>query len=230
MHPHRDGSEADRDDPARITAEFVGWIRSDRFTCLAARAAVRRGELVTRVYPSLSADPDCSPELYRDLVDFAAAQLDQGSRFASFTAIFVRPDDLDEEQFERALWNLLGRLHRIDAGQHAWAAGFSADPSALTFAFSLAGRAFFVAGLNPRASRISRRFSRCVLVFNAHEQFASLKETGQYYSLQRKIRQRERALQGDINPMLGDHGENLEAAQYSGRHVGPDWTCPFPFS
>ena len=35
------------------------------------------------------------------------------------------------------------------------------------------------------------------------------------------------ALQGEINPMVDDHGQSSEARQYSGREVEEDWQAPF---
>ena len=46
--------------------------------------------------------------------------------------------------------------------------------------------------------------------------------------MQYTIRAREVALQGSINPMLSDFGEESEARQYSGRTVPDDWVPPFP--
>mgnify|MGYP003291388053 CR=1 FL=1 len=54
-----------------------------------------------------------------------------------------------------------------------------------------------------------------------------MRQTGRYERFQHVIREAERALQGDINPMLADFGEQSEAPQYSGREVGRDWRCPF---
>ena len=42
-----------------------------------------------------------------------------------------------------------------------------------------------------------------------------------------QVRERDKALAGSVNPMLADFGRGSEAAQYSGREVGPDWKCPF---
>jgi len=45
--------------------------------------------------------------------------------------------------------------------------------------------------------------------------------------MQKVIRDKERALQGDINPALHEHGQDSEARQYSGRLVEASWTPPF---
>ena len=43
-----------------------------------------------------------------------------------------------------------------------------------------------------------------------------------------QIRERDLHLQGTVNPMVADHGQDSEARQYSGRQVGPGWAAPFP--
>jgi len=64
-------------------------------------------------------------------------------------------------------------------------------------------------------------------VFNPHRQFEALRKSGGFRRFQAAIRRGEQSLQGDINPMLADYGSRSEAAQYSGREVGPEWRCPF---
>ncbi|MFJ8230001.1 guanitoxin biosynthesis heme-dependent pre-guanitoxin N-hydroxylase GntA [Streptomyces sp. NPDC094448] len=209
-----------------LKEEFIAWVGGDSFTCLGARAALRQNTLVLQVYEGLDA-AECTARLHRDLTAFVEKELTEGHEFASFVALFLGPRVSSEEEFEQLLWQQLGRLHRFDAKTHSWSPGYSSDPESGEFAFSVAGHPFFVAGFNPEASRISRRYPYPVLVFNSHEQFARLKAQGTYYGLQRRIREREVRLQGSINPMLSDHGESSEARQYAGRAVPEDWTCPF---
>ncbi|WP_328562797.1 guanitoxin biosynthesis heme-dependent pre-guanitoxin N-hydroxylase GntA [Streptomyces coelicoflavus] len=209
-----------------LEEEFISWVGSDSFSCLGARAALRQNTLFMHVYEELNSDK-CSEELYRDLIEFIDTKLKDDSDFASFVAIFRAPYELSEEEFEERLWGQLARLHDIDSTAHSWSADVSSDVNAPDFAFSVGGRPFFVAGLNPGSSRISRRFSRTALVFNAHDQFRRLKADGTYYGLQRRIRAKELKLQGSVNPMLTDHGVSSEARQYSGRAVPQDWQCPF---
>ncbi|MGW4549636.1 guanitoxin biosynthesis heme-dependent pre-guanitoxin N-hydroxylase GntA [Streptomyces violaceorubidus] len=210
-----------------LVQEFGLWMESDSFTCLGARASLRQDVLVTRVYDELDTEED-TERLHRDLTRFVAERLPGDTDFASFAAVFRGPVRIGEEEFEDILWRQLDRLHRIDARDHAWDDGYSSDPESPKFGYSVAGHAFFVAGLNPASSRVSRRFSHPVLVFNSHHQFDRLKAQGTYFGLQRRIREREIRLQGDVNPMLSDHGESSEARQYSGRAVPADWRCPFP--
>ena len=46
--------------------------------------------------------------------------------------------------------------------------------------------------------------------------------------MQHAIRERETVLQGNVNPMLSEFGEESEARQYSGREVSDEWAAPFP--
>ena len=66
-----------------------------------------------------------------------------------------------------------------------------------------------------------------VIVFNFHEQFVELRANGKFDAVRDKVQQRDKQLQGTINPMAADFGDRSEAAQYSGRHVGPEGKCPF---
>ncbi|MGW2329894.1 guanitoxin biosynthesis heme-dependent pre-guanitoxin N-hydroxylase GntA [Streptomyces sp. NPDC001700] len=209
-----------------VEEELRSWIRGDSFTCLGARAALRQGTLVTHVYEELNSE-DGTEKLHRNLIEFIDSNIYEGHDFASFMAVFRTPLECGEEEFEKVLWDQLGRLHRLDAESYSWSERFSSDVRSPDFAFSVAGHPFFIAGLNPSASRISRRFSYPALVFNSHVQFGRLKSDGTYAGLQRRIRAREMRLQGSINPMLADHGTSSEARQYSGRAVSADWKCPF---
>ncbi|MEU5810765.1 guanitoxin biosynthesis heme-dependent pre-guanitoxin N-hydroxylase GntA [Streptomyces sp. NPDC047718] len=209
-----------------VVERFTAWLRADTFTCLGARAALHRGELETGVYGALG-DREGLDRLCTDLGRFVTGRLTSSGRFHSFAAIFTESDPADEETFEELLWEQLGALHRADRAENPWAPDVSNDPRSPRFGFSFGGHPFFVIGLHRRASRISRRFAHPTLVFNSHRQFAELKRTGVYQGMQTKIRSKEEALQGHVNPMLAEHGEISEARQYSGRAVPPQWTCPF---
>jgi hypothetical protein len=103
----------------------------------------------------------------------------------------------------------------------------SADPTNARFSLRFGGEAFFALGLHPGASRDARRFTRPVIVFNAHSQFEELWRLGLYNKLRRRVVEREILLSGSINSMLKDFGDASEAPQYSGRLVEEGWTCPF---
>ena len=120
---------------------------------------------------------------------------------------------------------LYDRLGDVTAALARDLAGFTAGLAETRGSF--AGTALFVIGLHPGSARMSRRFAWPALVFNPHVQFDRLRETGKYERMQAVIRERERALQGDINLALCDFGVQSEARQYSGRLVEAGWRPPF---
>ena len=160
------------------------------------------------------------------LTGFSAAYPDPGELPVTYMALF--DDDVgDEEEFERRLWRHLQLLHGLDRHGFDWAPGVSDDPDSPEFSFSIAGRAFFIVGLHPGSSRIARRAPMPCLAFNFHDQFKLLRASGKFEKMQRAIRLRDVALQGNANPVLKSFGEASEARQYSGRPVESHWHCPF---
>lgn len=220
--------------PATPLEEFVhdsfrALVLNPWFACVAAKGAFHRDSYRMGVYDDM-ASPEVTAGLARDLFAFVQDQdvlEEEGSRFSTFVASFQGPCVFDEEIFERLLWTQLQQLHDLDAAHSPWDAKASADPNDPAFAFSFGGRAFYIIGLHPAASRWSRRFAWPTLVFNAHFQFDRLKEDGRYAPMQTAIRTRDRALQGSNNAMLAEFGERSEARQYSGRGVDDEWRCPF---
>ena len=150
------------------------------------------------------------------------------SEYATFIAIFERPRQTTEDEFERLLWKQLRLLHEHDAAEHDWDPAVATDPSDPHFSFSLGGQALYVIGLHANSSREARRFRWPTLVFNPHQQFERLRADGKWKHMQETIRHRDFELQGTINPMLSDFGERSEARQYSGRAVEENWRAPFP--
>ena len=149
------------------------------------------------------------------------------SEYATFIAIFERPGQTDEIEFENLFWKQLRLLHRHDAAQFDWDPNVASDPTDPHFSFSFGGQALYVIGMHANSSRTARRFPWPALVFNPHEQFERLRADGKWQRMQGTIRQRDVELQGTINPMLSDFGERSEARQYSGRAVGENWRAPF---
>jgi FPC/CPF motif-containing protein YcgG len=215
-------------EPAAATRQQLASALSEMvahpdYPCLGARSVFHRDRATVHVYDEL-AGAGVAEQLLADLRTFAAAvNPEQG--FASLVATFRGPSVLDEEHFERLLWSQLEQIHMVDDA--TWNPAVSADPSDQHFAFSAGGTAYFIVGLHPRASRDARRTPAPTLVFNLHEQFESLRASGQFPRMRDKIRERDQHLQGSINPMVADHGETSEARQYSGRQVGPAWQAPF---
>ena len=197
-----------------------------QFTCIGAKSAMRQGSYRFGLYPELGAD-DSAAALAHDLYSFVGETPVIQGDFTTLIASFESPVITDEYMFEQLLWRTLQKLHDLDRPHHGWASEVSADPADPAFSFSFAGTAFFIVGLHAASSRATRRLAWPTLVFNLHRQFEELKRSGRYDRFRLVIREAERRLQGNTNPMLADFGERSEAAQYSGRAVEPAWQCPF---
>ena len=223
----RDGDEpAPAPRTAFVHAGFRALILNEHFSCVAAKSAVRQGNYRFGLYDGFASATACAG-LARDLFAFVHAGDTDTLEFTTFVASFDGPLPPDEATFERLLWSTLQQLHDLDVVHHEWDRASNADTDDPSFSFSFAGMAFFVVGLHAASSRTTRRFAWPTLVFNPHRQFDRLRATGRYPRFQQVIRSAERALQGDINPMLSDFGERSEASQYSGREVDGTWRCPF---
>lgn len=209
------------------TSELIGamdaMISHPDYPCLGARSVFRRDRATVRVYDALGTR-ESARRILADLGRFSS-RVDLEDGLASFVALFRGPDIRDERQFEELLWEQLREMHAAD--EQPWTADVSGDPDDPHFAFSAAGTAYFVVGLHPMASREARRAAVPTLVFNLHAQFEQLRASGTFSRMRDRIRARDRALQGQINPMVSDYGTSSEARQYSGREVGPDWRAPF---
>lgn len=211
---------------ARARELLLEKIDSDSFACVAGKTALLRSTIVHHHFGELAA-AQTTEALYPLLVDFARNKDEVDPLLASFAATFDASGPVDEGEFERLLWDQLQALHDIDVTRYPWSPLVDPDPSSRRFGFSVGEHPFFVVGLHPGASRVSRRFPLPTLVFNSHVQFERLKANGGYQRIQREVRRREIALQGAINPNLADFGEDSEARQYSGMAVADAWVCPF---
>ena len=200
--------------------------RSD-FSCVGAKAALNDEKYGFAVYDEMGSN-ESTAGLCRDLCQFVQSETIKSSEYSTFIAVFQSPVGLTETEFEDRLWRQLRQLHRADAEHFDWDKNASDRPADPHFSFSFAGQAFYIVGMHANSSRKARRFPWPALVFNPHEQFRRLRTDGKWKRMQNTIRAREVALQGSINPMLNDFGEQSEARQYSGRAVPDDWTPPFP--
>lgn len=213
-----------------LTSAFAAHLEQPDFPCVGAKASLSQDALRMAGFGVLGVRENDAP-LLQQLTEFAQhldeVDMDEVT-LHSFAAVFAGPTDTDERRFEALLWSQLQRLHALDFTLgNAWAPDVATDPDSPEFSLSLAGHPFFVIGLHPGASRIARRFSSPVLVFNSHRQFERLREDGRYARMQAATRSRDIDLQGSINPNLADFGTAAETRQYSGRKVGDDWRCPF---
>lgn len=202
------------------------FIAAGDFPCVGAKSALNKDRMRFGTFGALGTS-EAAAALCDALAAYVAEFPDPGSAPVSFVAMFD-DEGFDEMEFEQRLWAQLDRMHAEDMRRgNAWDARVSADPTRNDFSFSVGGRAFFVVGMHPQASRLARRAPLPCLVFNFHEQFEMLKASGKYQTMQKAIRARDIALQGCINPVLARFGEASEARQYSGRAVDDHWKCPF---
>lgn len=209
-----------------VEEQFAAFIADSGFPCLGARAAFNSDSYMTKVYNEL-AHPACSEQVALDLQHFQHSEMRRTKDFATFVAIFHKPRDTNENDFEELFWLQLQQLHRIDARSYGWDPTVSPDPNDPHFSFSFAGQALYVVGMHANSSRFARRFPWPALIFNPHEQFERLRQQGKWSQMQTTIRKRDIALQGSANPMLNDFGETSEARQYSGRAVDEHWRPAF---
>lgn len=212
---------------ASIVERFKTFIQARDFPCVGAKSALSREQMTFVVARDIRSAWD-DLVIYQTLLEFTDHYRLDNSLFQSVVVLFEEQADLDEEAFERALWERVQSLSDKDAwhGQD-YDPRVSKDAEDPHFSLSFGGEAFFVVGLHPRASRPARRFETPALVFNLHDQFERLREEQKYEKLRGAILQRDEVLAGSQNPMLARHGEVSEARQYSGRAVGDGWKCPF---
>jgi FPC/CPF motif-containing protein YcgG len=205
--------------------QFREFVMRQGFSCIGAKAAFHDEAYGFAVYDEMGTD-ESTAGLCRDLCHFSQSGITLRSEYSTFVAIFRSPIDLTETEFEDRLWLQLQKLHRASTKHFDWDRKVSSDPADPHFSFSFAGQAFYVIGLHANSSRQARRSLWPALVFNPHAQFDRLRADGKWKRMQKAIRAREIALQGNVNPMLSDFGERSEARQYSGRAVSDDWTPP----
>lgn len=216
----------------QVHAEFRAKIlhRTPPFTCIGATSVFNQNHYRFSMYGDM-----CTKEttlaLARNLFSFVAEQNAMNSTFTAFIAVFEKPIPQNEYHFEKLVWTQLQMLHDEDSRYHDWDTNFSNDINNHKFSYSFAEQCFFIVGMHPGSSRIARRFSYPLLVFNPSRQFDSLVESNQFDNFIKIIRERDLALQGDINPNLPaqydqSRPEHPEVRQYSGRAVEKDWQCP----
>lgn len=206
-------------------AAVTDYVAAPAFPCVGARSAFNKGRVRFASYGVLGSERNAAA-LCEDLRRFSAEFPDPGAEPVSFIAMFGN-DSGSEARFACELWQQLQAMHEHDREHFDWDPTVSDDVSAADFSFSIAGRAFFVVGLNPASSRLARRAPMPCMVFNFHNQFETLRASGKYAGMQKVIRNRDVELQGTINPVLAQFGTASEARQYSGVAVDANWKCPF---
>lgn len=207
-----------------IQEEFKSFIIDGKHPCVMANTVFALDDFHLHLYKSLGSKT-AAKKLLKDLRDYIEEYDFSDNKFKAFIAVFPEMALESEKEFENLLWQQLQIIH--DEDPVAWDNRVSNNPEHNEFSFSIGGRAFYVIGMHPKSSRMARRSPYPTLVFNLHWQFEKLREMGVYQKVRDKIRKRDAALQGTINPVLEDFGDRSEARQYSGRNVESDWKCPF---
>ncbi|BDM70334.1 hypothetical protein HEK616_38210 [Streptomyces nigrescens] len=211
---------------AAVRSELDRFIQSREFSCLGARAALKRDTITHRHYQRMGNERSAQ-ENYRDLLEYVAAlrPLLSDQSFRTFVATFDEPGNVDELAYEGLIWQHLQLMHDIDSRTFGLDDGASSDPRTPNFGFHTGGHAFFVVGMHPGASRASRRFSTSAIAFNSLAQFVLLGE--KFYSMQGAIRRREAKNNGSVNPSFTVYEYEQPARHFSGRFTEEDWTCPY---
>ena len=207
-----------------IENQYKDFILNGQHPCIMAKAMFKMDKYHLHVYDDLH-NPGSLQLLIANLYHYISQYNFEGNSFESFLAVFPNNHFEDEISFEKNLWITLQKLHELDDCE--WDKRVSDDPDNPYFSFSLNGRAFYIIGMHPSSSRIARKAPYTTLVFNLHCQFDKLREMGTYHSVRDTIRKNDQVLQGSINPVLKDFGDDSETRQYSGRNVEAQWKCPF---
>lgn len=207
-----------------LEAKYNNWIIEKDHPCIMAQTVFSQKNIIIENYKQFGV-PGATEKLLKDLESYIEGYDFSSNEFQSFIAVFPESDIHNEDEFELVLWKQLSDLKRLD--NHPWDPSVSRNPDDDNFSFSIGGRAFYIVGMHPESSRIARRSPYPSIAFNLHTQFEKLREMGVYHNVRDKIRERDRGVQGSVNPMLEDFGESSEARQYSGKSTGADWVCPF---
>jgi FPC/CPF motif-containing protein YcgG len=209
----------------RFAVELKDLISKKDYPCVAALRSYHKDDYQVGVYGKFGSGESWR-DLRNDLLFFLEQQRKTSSIYLSFFAVFD-DQEMSEEDFEAGLWKELSMLTSEEDRATDWSRAETANPDDAAFRFSLGGAEFFVVGLHSQSSRLSRRMSCPVLIFNVFDQFNQLMKLGQYDAMVASNRQRDTRFQGDVNPMVAAHGETWESIQFSGRNNGKNWKCPF---
>src|SRR4029453_4438530 len=102
------------------------------------------------------ATKEATRELSYQLFDFAHSAKKKAEPFSSFVAVFHRPLQLTQREFEACLWLQLWQLHRF--GPSEWDAPAGPHPAEPHFSFRFGGQRFYVIGMHAHSSHAAHRF------------------------------------------------------------------------
>ncbi len=206
-----------------IAQKFEQYILGDDHPCVMAQSMFRSKNHTLKTYSEMNRVNN-SIELLKDLTAYIERSNKVWPEITSFIAVFEDEQIDTELEFEIKLWGQLSMLVELD--ELPWNIEVERDQESSNFGMSVAGEAFFIVGLHPKSSRAARQAPYTAMVFNLHSQFDKLRTDGVFHKVRDTIRQRDKAKNGSINPMMSDFGESTEALQYSGRK-NESGKCPF---
>ncbi len=225
-------------EPSGAFSMISSQMQLRNYPCVAALQSFASRDFLVGIYEQFGANVS-SADLRQDLLYYLQMYQKTKSQFLSFWAIYDLPNPnnapnttgskLNEDQFETALWQELMHLTSAEDRAQDRDPRISDDPTDVSFCLSIGGQAFFVVGLHPNASRISRRFPVPALIFNVFEQFDMLEKSGGYEQMVKINRARDLKLQNSINPMVEKYGDHWESIQFSGKENHDNWRCPFRY-
>lgn len=208
-------------------AELDDFIGAKDFPCIAAKAAIAKGQMRVMVCDHVACPKD-DWAITQFIYNFVDEYRSEKKMYTSAVVIFKEPEQCSEEYFDTMMWQRLQAISDHDMqNKHTWDPRVSNDPSDADFSFSVKEEAFYIIGLHPGSSRKARRFQYPAIVFNPHDQFVRLREANRYETMKETVRKRDTVFSGSVNPMLADFGQASEANQYSGKIYDDTWKCPF---
>jgi FPC/CPF motif-containing protein YcgG len=208
-----------------IIEHFYDFIKLKDYPCVAAKAAAAQNHIACMVAPDMTSEAG-NADILGFIYEFVDEYRSSQGRYHSAAIIFEHPAIRNEEEFETLLWKKLQSLSDLDAQHHNYDERVSDDPQSPLFSFSLKEEAFFIVAMHPQSSRLARKFTYPVLVFNPHQQFEELRKNNHFDQMKTTVRLRDHHFSGSVNPMLEDFGTFSETRQYSGRIYDEHWKCP----
>lgn len=208
-----------------IIRDYLDHFATKGFPCVAAQAAVKRGQVSCMVSGDMSSAAG-DAEILKFLYGFVDRYRTSRKPFNSAAIIFRKPLIDDEWAFDTLLWKRLNALADLDRESYAHDKRVDADPASSKFSFSIKEEAFFVIGLHPASARRARTFRFPTLVFNPHQEFERLRKAKRYEQMKNIVRKRDMVYSGSVNPMLREFGEGSEVFQYTGIEYDSKWRCP----
>lgn len=208
-----------------IVREYSEFLNQKAFPCIAAKAALSRNHIQCMVALHMACPAD-DKTILQFLYSFVDVYRSSDRSFHSAAVIFKEPLAIHETLFDALLWQRLNSLSSLDRQNYKHDPRVDSDPNSPRYSFSIKEEAFFILGLHPGSSRLSRQFKYPALIFNPHAEFEKLRNSDRYIKMKEVVRKRDVEFSGSVNPMLADFGEASEVYQYSGIHYDADWTCP----